>query len=289
MPSTLTRVHDFIYTNARLLDRKLFAALFEGGSLEAVLQALLAYQNSDGGFGNALEPDKRDPGSQPVDVQIAFQILEMIDAFDHPCVSQACDFLASCTTLQGGVPFALPSVMNYPRAPWWNVSAEPTASLNPTAALAGMLLAHGVQHAWLERAVPFCWQAIAASESSEYHDLLPMITFLQHAPESQRAAQELERIRQCIEAQHLVSLDPAAAGYVHPPLDWAPTPRHWARGLFNDAVLQADLDRLLALQQEDGGWPISWQPVSFAVEMEWRGWRTVEALFTLEAYGVDIR
>lgn len=288
MDAILANAHDFILKNARLLDRQLFAYHFLGGSREAVLQALLAYQNPDGGFGNALEPDKRDPGSQPVDVQIAFQILEQIGAFDHPCVAQACDFLVGITTPEGGVPFALPSVMNFPRAPWWNVATEPPASLNPTAALAGMLLAHGVQHAWLERAVPYCWKAIIESDSSEYHDLLPMIAFLQHAPDP-RASHELERIRRRIEAQHLVSLDPAAIGYVHPPLDWAPTPQHWARGLFSDAVIQADLDRLLALQQSDGGWPITWQPVSTAVEQEWRGWRTVEALYTLSAYGVEIR
>jgi len=187
------------------------------------------------------------------------------------------------------VPFALPTVMDYPRAPWWNVPAAPPASLNPTASLAGMLLAHGVQHPWLERAVPFCWQSIAESESTEYHDLLPMIAFLQHAPDLQRAARELDRIRRRIEDNQLVSLDPTASGYVHPPLDWAPTPRHWARGLFSDAVIQADLRRLLTLQQADGGWPITWQPVSTAVELEWRGSKTVEALYTCEVYGLDIR
>lgn len=289
MLAMLSKAHDFIFKNARLLDRQLFAWLFEGGSRDAVLRALLAYQNPDGGFGDALEPDKRDPGSQPVDVEVAFHLLEKLDAFDHPCVLQACDFLASIATPEGGVPFALPTVMGYPRAPWWNVPAAPPASLNPTASLAGMLLAHRIQHPWLERAVPYCWQAIAENKSIEYHDLMPMIAFLQHAPETQRAAGELERIRRRIEVNQLVSLDPTASGYVHPPLDWAPTPRHWTRGLFNDAIIQTDLQRLLAQQQEDGGWSISWQPVSTAVELEWRGFRTIEALYTLKAYGVEIR
>jgi len=289
MLAMLSKAHDFIFKNARLLDRQLFAWLFEGGSRDAVLRALLAYQNPDGGFGNALEPDKRDPGSQPVDVEVAFHLLEKLDAFDHPCALQACNFLAGITTPEGGVPFALPTVMDYPRAPWWNVPPAPPASLNPTASLAGMLLAHRIQHPWLERAVPYCWQTIAENESIEYHDLMPMIAFLQHAPETQRTAGELKRIRRRIEDNQLVSLDPTAGGYVHPPLDWAPTPRHWTRGLFSDAVIQTDLNRLLALQQADGGWPISWQPVSTAVELEWRGFKTVEALYTLEAYGVEIR
>ena len=288
MSSILAQAHDFIFKTARLLDRQLFTYLFEGGSREAVLHALVAYQNADGGFGNALEPDKRDPGSQPVDVEVAFHILEKLDAFDHPCVLQACDFLAGIATREGGVPFALPSVMAYPRAPWWNVAPEPPASLNPTASLAGMLLAHGIQHPWLDRAVPYCWQAIAENNSTEYHDLMPMITFLQQASDPRRAAGELERIRRRIVENQLISLDPAASGYVHPLLDWAPTPQHWVHNLVSEAVVQADLQRLIAGQQADGGWGITWPALSPAVELEWRGWKTVEALHTLKAYGVEL-
>jgi hypothetical protein len=288
MPEMIAKAYDFILKNGRLLDRQLFSCLFLGGSQQAVIQALLAYQNPDGGFGNALEPDKRCPESQPVDQEFALKVLEMIGACQHTCVLQVCDFLQSITTPEGGVPYALPSVEKYPRAPWWHAPAEPPAALNPTAALAGMLLAHGIQHTWLDHAVPYCWQVIAACESTEYHDLLPVITFLQHAPDPQRAAPELERIGRIIADHQLVCMDPEAGGYVHPLLDWAPTPGHWVRGLFSDAVVQADLDRLLAGQQEDGGWDITWTPVSPAVALEWRGWRTVEALYSLKAYGVEV-
>ena len=55
------RAEKFIYNNARLLERQLFAFHFKGGSREQVLTALSAYQNADGGFGHALEPDIRCP------------------------------------------------------------------------------------------------------------------------------------------------------------------------------------------------------------------------------------
>ena len=42
---------------ARPLERALFAHAFEGGGRTAVLAALVPYQNDDGGFGHALEPD----------------------------------------------------------------------------------------------------------------------------------------------------------------------------------------------------------------------------------------
>lgn len=55
----------FVYKEARLLERRLFATLFEGAPASGVVDALRAYQNDDGGFGHGLEPDKRCPASLP--------------------------------------------------------------------------------------------------------------------------------------------------------------------------------------------------------------------------------
>src|SRR3954447_1796942 len=125
MDDTVQRAQDFIWANARLLERQLFAYRFAGGEREPVLAALRAYQNADGGFGNALEPDKRDPHSQPVDVQVALETLDDLDAFDAAIVARVCDFLQTITTPEGGVPFALPTVNAYPRAPWWQADEHP--------------------------------------------------------------------------------------------------------------------------------------------------------------------
>lgn len=51
----------FLRTRARRLDQAVFEYRFEGGSASAVLDALGEYQNPDGGFGRALEPDLRTP------------------------------------------------------------------------------------------------------------------------------------------------------------------------------------------------------------------------------------
>jgi|ETNmetMinimDraft_35_1059890.scaffolds.fasta_scaffold259145_1 hypothetical protein len=51
MSSTLfERAEVFIWKNARLLERQLFAYHFKSGSREAVVEAIRAYQNPDGGF-----------------------------------------------------------------------------------------------------------------------------------------------------------------------------------------------------------------------------------------------
>ena len=80
MTSVFDHAETFIWSNARLLERRLFAYHFRGGARQAVLAALRAYQNEDGGFGQALEPDIRCPDSQPVPVQHALEIMDAVGA-----------------------------------------------------------------------------------------------------------------------------------------------------------------------------------------------------------------
>ena len=291
MTSQLERAQQFIWANARLIDRHLFAYHFAGGPKGPVLAALRAYQNDDGGFGNALEPDKRTPHSQPIDVEVALRILDAVDAFDDPMVARVCEFLPAITRPEGGVPFSLPTANAYPHAPWWRAPDDPPAAINPTAAIAGLLHKHGVRTPWLERASDYCWRTIEASDTTEFHDLMAIVTFLAHAPDRERAGRELQRIRERIAAAGVVETDPAAEGYVHRPLDWAPTPDSPLRPLFSDEVLQEQLRMLQAAQREDGGWPIGWPPISPAVECEYRSVVTTGALLTLRAYrqaGFDV-
>lgn len=280
----LQKAQDFIWCNARLIERYLFTLLFANGSREPVLAALRAYQNEDGGFGNALEPDKRCPPSQPQDIEIALHILDAINAMDDPMVEHACDYLLTITTPEGGVPYALPSVNAYPHAAWWTVEDNPPASLNPTAAIAGLLLKHNIQHPWIETASQFCWREIAATDSTEFHTLMPAITFLEHVPDRTRAEHELQRIAARLSQPGVLELDTNAEGYVQKPLDWAPTPQSFCRHLFDDETIEKHLAALANRQQPDGGWPISWDPISPAVEIEWRGRITIEILRTLDAY-----
>ncbi len=280
----LQKAQDFIWCNARLIERYLFIFLFANGSGEPVLAALRAYQNEDGGLGNALEPDKRCPSSQPQDIEIALHILDAINAMYDPIVERACDYLLTITTPEGGVPYALPSVNAYPHAAWWTVEDNPPASLNPTAAIAGLLLKHGIQHPWIATASQYCWREIAATDSTEFHTLMPAITFLEHALDRTRAEHELQRIASRLSQPGVIELDPNAEGYVQKPLEWAPTPQSFCRRLFDDETIEKHLTALASRQQDDGGWPISWDPISPAVKTEWRGRITIEILRTLDAY-----
>ncbi len=281
----LSKATNFIWRTARLLDRHRFAFLFLDGTRDAVLRALHPYQNPDGGFGNALEPDLRGPVSQPMPSWSALCVLDEINAFDDPMAHHICQYLLTITTSEGGVPFVLPSAHAYPRAPWWQSVEHASAALNPTAAIAGLLHKHRIRHPWLDRATLYCWDQIAALQATDAYEMRAILPFLEYVPERERAEQAFARIGPKILEQHLVALDPAEPGEVHTPLNFAPRPDSLARRLFTDEIIDAHLDALVAAQQEDGGWPINWHVWTPATGLEWRGWATIEALKTLRAYG----
>jgi len=280
--TNLESAETFLWKNARLLERRLFSFLFKGGRREDVLAALSAYQNEDGGFGNALEPDKRTPTSQPVDQEVALRVLDDV-GFDAAIVERMCDFLMSITSEEGGVPFVLPTVRDAPRADWWNTQDDPPASINPTASIAGLLHKHQFQHPWLEQATAFSWRKVEELQNGMDYELICAATFLEYVPDRGRAETFFPKIAEQIKGR--TTLDPQAAELMFTPLTWAPTPDSLPRRLFADDVIDSHLDALAARQQADGGWPIYWPPVSPACELEYRGVVTVGALKTLKAYG----
>jgi len=283
----LERAADFIWRNARLVDRLLFARRFLGGSSEHVVHALRSYQGDDGGFGSALEPDLRGPDSQPIHVDMAFRILHEAGVAPPEMVARACTYLTSVTGETGGVPAILPSAARYPRAEHWQPRAWIPDALNPTAMLAGLL--HGLRfaHAWLDQADRFCWKRLGEAKVQEGHELQAVFCFLNSAPDRRRAVEMAEQVADSIPNATFFALEPEdlASGYALTPLHLAPTPDAMAAGLFAPELLGAHIDHLIDEQQEDGGWPIKWEPPDGAAVLEWRGIETVRALATLQNYG----
>ena len=67
----------FSAASARVLDWRRFQRLFQDGPAAPVRDAVAAYRNEDGGFGRALEPDGRVPGSQPAAKEMALRALDI--------------------------------------------------------------------------------------------------------------------------------------------------------------------------------------------------------------------
>jgi hypothetical protein len=277
----LDRAERFLQLHGRLIDRLRFDALFAGGPRERVLDVLRCYQNTDGGFGHALEPDLRGAGSQPVPVEVAFSTLDELDAFDSPMVPAACDYLSGITTADGGVPFVLPSVRDTAHAPWWETDVTPPGNLTPTASIAALLHKHHITHPWLTPATDFCWSRIATITETTPYEARAFLTFLEHVPDRDRAETEFARLRGAILAT--VTFDTGEQEELHYPLDFAPQPT--TLPLFTQDVLDTHLDALTAAQSEEGGWHPNWLIWTPITQHEWSGYITVQRLKTLRAYG----
>jgi hypothetical protein len=274
---------EFMAGHARVLDRRVFQRLFQGGAPEPVRDEVAAYRNDDGGFGHALEPDLRAPASQPAAVEMALRIMDAADAWDERLVRDAIDWLTSIAPAEGGATFVLPTLSQGPHAPWWVPAEGNPVSLIQTGQIAGVLYARGFAHPWRDGATEVMWRGIDQLTDPNAYEMFGVLAFLQHVPDRPRAENALQRIGQPLRA--LVTLDPNAEGETHSPLDFASLPDSIARSLFDDATIEAHLDHLAGAQLEDGGWMFNWPAWSPAAESDWRGFLTVDALRVLRANG----
>ncbi|GII97346.1 hypothetical protein [Sinosporangium siamense] len=280
--NTLSRAENYLHLHGRLIDRLRFEAMFAGGSRERVLDLLSVYQNPDGGYGNALEPDLRGSASQPEPVSMAFWILDELGELNIARVRAACDYLLGITAKDGGVPWVLPSARSTPRAFWWEEAPDdPPGNLLITGPIAALLHKHGIAHPWLGPATEFCWSAVADIKETTPYEARAAVTFLNLVPDRERAEAEFARLREAILAT--VTFDPDAGGDAHFPLDYAPVPLRLP--LFEQEVLDRHLDALAASQSDEGGWSANWPMWTPVVEHEWGGYLTMARLKTLKAYG----
>jgi hypothetical protein len=288
MDEMLTAGHRFLLAHARLLERRLFDTCFLGAPATGVMDALRGYQNDDGGFGHALEPDTRVAASLPIYIETAFGAMVSAGAVDRPMVVRAADFLdrtAAEAGSGGAVPLAFPVIESAPRAAHWSDWTY-RPGLNPTAGLVGRLHQFGVDHPWTARGTAYCWAALeAVGLPAEAHELSEVLIFLAQTPERGRAAEYIDALAGHLATVNMLHLDPDAPGYGLTPLQLAPEPGSPWRALFTDAQIDAHLDHLQGAQQADGGWPITWEPPDGAAALEWRGVVTLEALRTLASYG----
>ncbi|MGH8975433.1 MAG: hypothetical protein ACRD0C_19785 [Acidimicrobiia bacterium] len=281
---TFTRGRDFILREGRLLDRRLFATLFEGADPAGVVDVLRGYQNPDGGFGHGLEPDKRCPDSLPIDVEAALGAMATAGHTDGPMVQRACDWLASVAAPDGAVALSFPVMEPYPRAEHWSDWTY-TPGFNPTAGLAGLLHKLGIDHPFRDRATAWCWATLDEDGFPEdAHAMSEVMVFLEHVPDQTRAEPFAARVGEWLPKLNWYRADPADPTYGVTPLNLAPTPASRWRSVFGDDVIEGHLERMRTDQQPDGGWPITWEPPGMAATLEWRGIETLRALRTLAAY-----
>jgi hypothetical protein len=282
---------EFLAGHGRLLDRlRLLHARGDVGG-DAVLAALDAYRNADGGYGWGIEPDLRDRTSQPAGAMHAFEVFAEIAPTTSPHATALCDWLQTVAFADGGLAFALPVADDTACAPFWAGADHTQPSLHITAAVTamGQRVAKADpavrDHPWLAASTAYCLDAIASRDRAEHTlELLYSLWFLDEVADSvPAAADHIRRLGAAIPADGLLHVDGGLDDEFIRPLDIAPFPGTAVRTLFADRDVDRELTRLASRQQPDGGWPEEFASYSPVAALEWRGYLTVRAVTILDA------
>ncbi|BEL03237.1 hypothetical protein Q0Z83_014280 [Actinoplanes sichuanensis] len=275
----------FVAMNGRALDWRRMSHLLGAATTEQVLTALDAYHNPDGGYGWALEPDLRSVTSQPVAAMHALEVLaEVGDTGSRS--PRLFDWLAEHSLGDGGIPFALPFADIDGSAPHWTTADPDASSLQMTTQLAAQAhrLVRGrpdlAGHPWLTGATGYCLSVIdGLSGAPSAYELMFVMRFLDAVPEPGRL---LERVAAMVRTDGPTPVGGTVGEVLHP-LDFTPDAARASRALFSKEAIAADLDRLAAGQQPDGGWAVDFPAYSPAAAIEWRGYATVGSVRILRA------
>ena len=297
------RARQFLVAQARPLERALFEHRFEGAAVGGVLAELTHFQNEDGGFGQALEPDLRTPSSSALATGIGLRMLrELRCPTGHPMVDKAVAYLIATYDDETQVWPVVPSDTNsFPHAPWWHDEDGSLVQLFDGFRIIPRALIVGSLHHF-SALVPTNWLDGVTEETVRYiemvevlgggggSDLEYVISLAETNSFPQYYAARLKtRIKKAIPAA--VVRDPTKWGsYCVPPLRIVPSPKSLGADLIQNE-LQMHLDYQIAHQTPEGTWDPIWSwgnsypEVWEQAKLEWRGHLTLEAVTQLRAFG----
>ncbi|MHA2385632.1 MAG: hypothetical protein ACXAEE_05430 [Candidatus Thorarchaeota archaeon] len=289
------KASEFVHSTARPVDRALFRYHFEDGSKSAVLEKLAKFQNDDGGFGNAIEPDFRLRASSPMATSVGLQYCtELGIDSDNPIIENAIKYLASTYDSENDYwPATFVDVNDEPHAPWWHVAEvappEERTWPNPSAEILGYLHRHSV-HVPKDLMTQLNRRALANLNSSEtiegLYNVMCWDRAYRHIPEPLRSDAEKKLVHTI---RSITPLTSEALGEIR--ISWLAPSTDSLFLMYPDNLYQL-LREEIQKQSDDGGWWPSWKWDQFEdvwpiAEKEWAGKITVHCLTTLRAFNLN--
>lgn len=299
MKKAFEAAREFIFSQARELEQSRWSYHLEAGSKEEVLRSLKRFQNADGGFGHGLEPDFFVEESTPIATWTACTILDELELDqNHPMILQVLQYFTHCKYQENGLfYYTIPSVNQFPHAPWWTYTEErKLAAYNPSASIIGFVLKYAKQDTALyqdfSKRLQTAMEYLKAREVTEKHELRNFVE-LYHYVEGTKAAQEMYPIlEQYVKKGINIDIDKWFSTYTTKPLDVLLSSSSPGYQYAKDLVKE-ELKRTLQNQLPDGSWdiPWSWQEGSSAEvksKRHWKGIVTLEVFLKLDAFFNDL-
>lgn len=292
----ISMAEKFINENCRTLEQARFAYLFKNGSSESVIHELAKYQNSDGGFGNGLEPDSMLHDSSPLATSLAFQFINEVTDPDKEMIKRAVGYLENSYINDRHGWFSVPPQVNdYPHAVWWNWDKEKKQTVidgcwgNPSAELIGYLFKYRdfLTTLNIDELVNYAidyWEK--KTDFLSEHEVYCFIRLHKCLPVDLAKRLELKLIEA---TQKLVALNPEMWKQYSPqPIHFANNPSHFLYSVVKDGI-EVNLDYIINEMNEDGVQCPNWTWGQYEAEWEkakihWVGILTIQSLQVLKNF-----
>jgi len=289
---------NFVEAKGRSLEGARLKYHFHDGPLDNVVKSLQSFQNDDGGFGNAIEPDLRAPESSVTGTSVAFQIMRECDLTGFGKMpADAVEYLLNTFDESKLMWRSIPkSADDSPRAPWWNQKDREDVfdffSLNPTAEILGYLYDYKKQTptGMLSQVTDRVVNHLSGLDRIEMHELI----CCHHLVNARALPEDIrDRIREKLKELTVgtIECDPTQwKGYSLRPLYVVDRPESPFMVGLEEAVAK-NLDYEIESQNDDGSWTPTWTWGSAFPDIwevacqEWSGVITLEKLLILQRFG----
>ncbi len=260
---------NFILQNARPLELSLYKYFFESGSNQAVIDELSKFQNPDGGFGHALEPDFFNPNSSPIATNDAIITLFRVSALDRDSaiVKGIVKYLDSHDSFNEDKKrwlFAIDSNKDYPHAIWWKKKGDGISKFNPSVSLAAFMVCYVNRTSLYEEIIKDAVTYLKSGEEISGDDVncyLLAYELLTSNSISDIVDLNIFKDLLCNAIENCICKDISKYG-----VEYVPMPSTIFTGRYMEFVtleikplIIAENDILGKLQMEDGGFDITWK------------------------------
>jgi len=293
--SQLLIMNEWMQNNARPYDRAKWNFLFNGSSKQNIVDEMLKYQNSDGGFGNGFEADVLLPLSAAIpSAEAIFQ------AYDYELDCHAEWFVKLLAYFENTVQ-DIPKywedcpkeAMDYPHAPWWNYTPCTVFNPNPCAAVASAFIRYGTpsQQQLGFKIAEDCFALLKSNNFCGDHDSLNILALVEQliAVDSPLITSEVaDAMKRRILENTCFDADKWHE-YVFQPLEFVTSPDSAWYDTVKDGI-EENFDFWLENINEEGVWSpnFSWgidSDVARQVTRNWMGYLTVKRAKILKQFG----
>ncbi len=298
----ICELSQWMHRNAREIDVARWKCLFEDGSKQEVVEALMVYQNADGGFGNTLDLDNWNTNSLPYATLYAIDILKEIEFYDleHPIYKGIFSYIDNTPSVPESWSFTVESNQYYPHAIYYSYSEEynKTESIGIHLGFYSFIIEHYKNSEVYNKIISLVGTYIDLMFSDNLGDMGPsgFIELVRVMKEKNIAGYDYERLEERLKelVNNSIQRDPKQwEHYGYRPSDYIKS----KDSLFyfdNKDILEVELDFLADTLPDNDVWSISWSwfdnnekyPKESTISGMWcKAYKTIHKSLVLRNFG----